>query len=349
METTWFCLLVWMLATYVVLGGCDLGVGIVHLLVARNDAERSQVIRTIRPVWKPNEVWLVAAGGTLFLAFPTAFAASFSGFYLALMIVLWLLVFRGLGIELRYQMPDQMWTQAWDVVLSIASLLLALCLGAALGNVVRGVPLNAEGVFFEPLWTNFRVDEPTGILDWYTVLVGITAVVALSHHGALWLSSYTDGEVEQRAKRLAARLLIPLLVLLVVLDFASFAVRSDFDDHLLARPWGAVFPILAVAGLIGAAAFRRRNKSRHAFVASCASLYGMVATAAIGVYPYILPGRDPAFGLTASDAAAPSGGLIVALYWWIPGMLMVCACFAFVYSRMPTKFPIEADSQRPEP
>ena len=245
METTWFCLLVWMLATYVVLGGCDLGVGIVHLLVAKNDAERSQVIHTIRPVWKPNEVWLVAAGGTLFMAFPAAFANSFSGFYLALMIVLWLLVFRGLGVELRYQLTDQMWTQSWDVVLSVASLLLALCLGAALGNVVRGVPLNAEGVFFEPLWTDFRVGEQTGILDWYTVLVGITAVVALGHHGALWLSSYTDGEVERRARRLAARLLIPLLALLVILDSASFAVRSDFDDHLQTRPWGVVFPLLA--------------------------------------------------------------------------------------------------------
>ncbi len=344
MATIWFCLLVWMLATYVVLGGCDLGVGIVHFLVGRNAEERSQVVRTIRPVWKPNEVWLVAAAGTMFMAFPAAMAISFSGFYLALMIVLWLLICRGLGIELRYQMPDRMWEQFWDVALSAASLLLALCLGAALGNVVRGVPLNAERVFFEPLWTDFRVGDETGLLDWYTVLVGITAVVALAHHGALWLDTYTDGDVKRRANRLAARLWVTLIALLIGLDAASFAVRTDLDDHLRARPWGVVFPVLALAGLVASSVFRRQSRTRDAFLASCASLYGMVATAAIGAYPYILPARNPAFGLTVEEAAAPSDGLVTALYWWIPGILLVFRYFAYVYARRRIEFRASARS-----
>src|SRR5215469_10388294 len=179
MITLWFCLLVFMLAGYVVLGGTDLGVGMLYLLVTRNEGERAEVIRSIRPLWKPNEVWLVAAGGTMFLAFPTALAASFSGFYLALTIVVWLLAFRGLGLELRYHVSDVLWGQFWDAALAFSSLLLALFLGTALGNVVRGVPLNAKGVFFEPLWTDFRVGQETGIIDWYTILAGITAVVAL--------------------------------------------------------------------------------------------------------------------------------------------------------------------------
>src|SRR6516164_5624165 len=168
MITLWFCSLVFMLGGYVVLGGTDLGVGILHLFVARNEQERTQLIHSIRPIWKPNEVWLVAAGGTMFLAFPTALATSFSGFYLALTIVVWLLAFRGLGLELRYHISDGLWQQFWDVALSLSSLLLALFLGTALGNVVRGVPLTEHGVFFEPLWTDFRVGQRTGIIDWYT-------------------------------------------------------------------------------------------------------------------------------------------------------------------------------------
>src|SRR5215831_21126117 len=157
MIALWFCLLVFVLGGYVVLGGTDLGVGMLYLFVTRNEEERADVIRSIRPLWKPNEVWLVVAGGTMFLAFPTALAASFSGFYLALTIVVWLLAFRGLGLELRYHISESLWRQFWDVALSISSLLLALFLGTALGNVVRGVPLDSKGAFFEPLWTNFRV------------------------------------------------------------------------------------------------------------------------------------------------------------------------------------------------
>src|SRR5262245_7970719 len=187
MTALWFCLLIFMLGGYVVLGGTDLGVGMLSLLLTRNEEERSQVIHSIRPVWKPNEVWLVAAGGTMFLAFPTALAASFSGFYLALTIVVWLLAFRGLGLELRYQTADPLWRQFWDVALSSSSFLLALFLGTALGNVVRGVPLDTRGVFFEALWTDFRVGPQTGIVDWYTGFAGITAVIGLWLHGAVWL------------------------------------------------------------------------------------------------------------------------------------------------------------------
>src|SRR5499427_10980287 len=157
MTELWFCVLVLTLGGYVVLGGTDLGVGMLSLLISRNDGERSLALRSIRPAWKPNEVWLVAAGGTMFLAFPTALAASFSGFYLALTIVVWLLAFRGLGLELRHHLADGLWRQFWDVALAVSSLLLALFLGTALGNVVRGVPLDEQGAFFEPLWTDFSV------------------------------------------------------------------------------------------------------------------------------------------------------------------------------------------------
>lgn len=343
METIWFWLLAFMGGTYVVLGGSDLGVGIANPIVAKSEEERWQVIRAIRPVWKPNEVWLVAAGGTLFLAFPKLFAVALSGFYLPMMLVLWLLAGRGLGIELRYQLPDRMWTQFWDFVIATTSLLLAICFGAALGNLVRGVPLDSEGQFFQPLWTDFRVGSHTGILDWYTVLVGITATVALMHHGALWLAVSTDGAVKLRSERLATRLWVVLLPLLLVVDAVTFAVRPELRQSVVLRPFGALFPLLAIAGLVAVFALRRRGSARGAVLASAVALYGMVGTAAIGIYPEVLPARDPALGLTVHQAAAPREGLLLALFWWIPGMALVGGYYAYLAWKIPRPVSLRLD------
>jgi len=340
METVWFWLLAWMFGTYVVLDGFDFGVGILHLFVARNEAERKQVIRSIGPVWDGNEVWLIAAGGTMFFAFPKLFAISFSGFYLALMLVLWLLIFRALGIELRHQLEDPIWTQFWDVAFAAASLLLAVCLGAALGNLVRGVPLKEDGTFFEPLWTDFQVGQQTGILDWYTLLVALTAVLALAHHGALWLNARTDEAVAERANRLAGWLWLLVVMFSIITTLATVFVQPNVTESLSARPWGVVFVGLAVAGLIGAHVLRKRGRPLQAFVSSAGYLYGMVALAAIGIYPYVLPGRDPALGLTAQAAAAAETGLVMAMYWWIPGMLLACGYFVYLYWAMPAKFSV---------
>ena len=340
METVWFCLLSWMLATYVVLGGGDIGVGIVQPLVARNEAERAQVVRSIRPTWKGNEVWLVAAAGTMFLAFPTLFATSFSGFYLPLMLVLWLIVMRNLGIEMRHYVDDGLWKRFWDAAFSLGSLLLAVCLGAALGNVIRGVPLGRDGIFFEPLWTNFALGAQTGILDWYTVLMGLTATVALAHHGALWLATYTDADVRTRANELANVLWGILIALATVATSASFAVQPHLKASLAARPWGWFFPLIAASGIAGTIVFRRFGRPLHARLASAASLYAMMASVAVGLYPYVLPARNPALGLTAYDAAAPRSGLVVGLAWWIPGVLIACGYFFYVYSKLPETFSI---------
>src|ERR671927_1852652 len=139
MPTLWFILVAFMLTMYVLLDGFDLGAGVIHLAAAKTDAERRTIIRAIGPVWDGNEVWLIAAGGTLFFTFPLLYASSFSGFYLPLFIVLWLLMLRGLSIELRGHIADLMWASFWDAVFFLGSSLLAIFFGAALGNVVRGV------------------------------------------------------------------------------------------------------------------------------------------------------------------------------------------------------------------
>src|SRR6202049_976267 len=174
METIWFCLVAFMIAAYVVLDGFDLGAGILHLLIG--------------PVWDANEVWLIAGAGTLYFAFPLLYASGFSGFYLPLTIVLWLLILRGIGIEFRMHFSSAVWRGLFDGFFAVSSLLLAVFFGVALANVLRGVPLQADGYFFEPLWTNWRVGSEPGILDWYTLIGGATALAAPGVPGATYIA-----------------------------------------------------------------------------------------------------------------------------------------------------------------
>jgi cytochrome d ubiquinol oxidase subunit II len=346
METLWFCLLAFMLATYLVLDGFDFGVGILHLLVAKNEPERQQVLRTIGPVWDGNEVWLLALGGTMFLAFPKLLATAFAGFYLPLMIVLWLLMFRALGIELRHQINSPLWAQFWDVAFSIASLLLAVVIGAALGNVVRGVSLNEDGIFFAPLWTDFRVSGRTGILDWFTILYGVATAIALAHHGAVWLAGRTDQRVLARSQRTAHGLWPLVLVLTIVVVAATYWVQPNARQSIVDRPWSLVLVVIAIAGLLGARFFVARQQHHRAFVASSIYLYGMMACGASWIFPYVLPSQGDSSGLTAAGAASSTYALTSALYWWIPGMLLVVGYTTYVYRSMPDQFSVRLGSER---
>src|SRR5271168_5611832 len=217
MGTLWFWIVAFMLVAYVVLDGFDLGVGVVYLFVAKTDAERQQALRAIGPVWDGNEVWLLASGGTLFFAFPLLYASAFSGFYLPLMIVLWLLILRAISIEMRSHSHDPLWRTFFDGTFAFASATLALIFGAALANVVRGVPLGADNYFFLPLWTNWRTGANPGILDWYTVIGGLLAVIALALHGSLYLALKTEGDLEQRSFR-TARKLLPWVTLVTAIS-----------------------------------------------------------------------------------------------------------------------------------
>ena len=201
MQILWFWLVAIMIAAYVVFDGLDLGVGVLHLFLARNEEERHILTRSIGPIWDGNEVWLLAGGGTLYFAFPWLYASAFSGFYLPLMIVLWLLMLRGISLELRNHLNLGVWRSLLDGIFGFSSILLTIFFGAALANVIRGVPLQADGYFFLPLWTNWQPGIHPGILDWYTVIGGLVACVALTVHGALWLTIKTTGDLELRARR----------------------------------------------------------------------------------------------------------------------------------------------------
>ncbi len=344
LETLWFWLVAIMICGYVVLDGFDLGAGMLHLLLARTDAERRTVLRSIGPFWDGNEVWILAAGGTLYFAFPALYASSFSGFYLPLMMVLWLLVLRGIAIEFRSHVQGPVWAPFWDVVFAFASGLLALFFGVALGNVVRGVPLDADGWFFEPLWTHFRTGGDTGVLDWYTLIVGAAALVSLALHGALWVWLRTTGDVADRARR-AARVAWPLtLALVVAVTAVTWWVQPLVSRHMLASPAYFLLPALAVAGLAVVAWGVARDRPRAAFLACATYLVGMLASAAAGLYPYVLPSNgDLARGLTAHAVAAPAAGLRIGLMWWIPGMLLASGYFVYLYRRFAGKVSAEGE------
>lgn len=333
METLWFCLISLMIAAYVLLDGFDLGAGIIHLGVARTEAERRAVLATIGPVWDGNEVWLLAAGGTLYFAFPVLYASGFSGFYLPLMMVLWLLVLRGIAIEFRSHVESPVWVPFWDVTFSFSSALLAIFFGAALGNVVRGVPLDAQGYFFEPLWTNFRLGPNAGILDWYTILVGLAAYLALTLHGSLWVAYRTTGTLRERARRIARWAWGGTAVFTLLVTAATFAIQPEVPRNFSRYPWGAVFPLLAVAGLAAMLRFaQREDADRSAFLASCAYLAGMLTSVVFGVYPYVLPAcTNPAYSLTIYNAKAANYGLQIGLVWWVIGMSLATGYFVFLY------------------
>jgi cytochrome bd ubiquinol oxidase subunit II len=332
MALLWFCLGTAMIMGYVILDGFDLGAGIVQLLVAKSSEEKAQVLRSIGPVWDGNEVWLVAAGGALFLAFPTLYASSFSGFYLALMIVLWLLILRGIAIEFRNHIDNPLWVPAWDTVFGTASGVLAFVFGVALGNVVRGVPLDGNGYFFLPLWTNLLPGADPGVIDWYTLLVGATAFVALAVHGSLWVAMKTRGRLQEGTRALAAKFWRVLIALTLVISPLSFAIQPNLWTQFTNHPWGIVFPALALTGLLGVRSQSARRKDKAAFVSSSLYLAGMLASVAFGVFPNVLPSNaTPDFSLTIYNAAAAEHGLVIGLWWFIPGMALAIAYSIFTY------------------
>lgn len=331
MGTIWFCLVAIMVAGYVILDGFDLGAGALHLFVAKTDSERRNVLRSIGPIWNGNEVWLLAGGGTLYFAFPELYSSAFSGFYLPLMMVLWLLILRGISIEFRSHLESPVWRPLWDFVFFAASALLIIFFGAALGNVVRGVPVSTGKTFFLPLWTTWSPYGEPGILDWFTVLTGVTALAALVHHGARWLVYKNTGVVHQRAESIARRSLWTLALLTVVLTAASFSVQPRLAQSFGERPWGVVFPALAVIPLV--ALLFVRMSELNAFLASSLFLTGMLTSCVFGVYPYVLPSNNLAEnqGLTVANTAAADYGLTVGLYWFVPGMLLAIGYFSYVY------------------
>jgi cytochrome bd ubiquinol oxidase subunit II len=349
MATLWFIIVAVMVAAYVVLDGFDLGAGVIYLGAARTPDERRSIMRAIGPVWDGNEVWLLAAGGTLYFAFPLLYASSFSGFYLPLMIVLWLLMLRGIGIELRAHMKNPVWLGFFDTVFCVSSLLLTIFFGAALGNVVRGVPLGPDEYFFEPLWTNFRVNQGivgtnNGILDWYTVLTGVIALVTLTAHGSLYIAVKTEGDLNRRARAVALWAWPVQLVLTVAGLIATIYIRPTVLDNYKQHVIGFLIPAVVYAALALMIYAIRKGEDKTAFVGSALYIVGMLVGAAFALYPVVLPAStDPARNLTIYNTAAGEHGLAVGFTWWILGMILALAYFTLLFRMFKGKVRLEGE------
>jgi cytochrome d ubiquinol oxidase subunit II len=332
-EAVWYLIVGAMLTAWAVLDGFDFGVGVVHRFVARTEEERGRALAAIGPVWDGNEVWLIAAGGVFLFAFPRAYAVALSGMYLALVMVLWLLVFRGIAIELRGQIAHTLWRAGWDGVFTFASTAMAFVAGVALGNIVRGMPIGPSGWFHLDLFA--LGGRRVAAIDGYTGLVGLLAVVVLAAHGATYLAWKTDGELRDRGLSIARAAWMVAVVLGLGATIATGRVRPTIFAVLVERPW--LWPLPLLAALSPAVALREitRGHALRAFLASSAFIASLLLVTAGVLYPVLLPSTvDPAYDLDVYAASSGHHGLVVGLAWWTPGIALAVLYFVNLFWSM---------------
>ena len=332
MAELWFVIVTAMLTIYVVLDGFDFGAGALHLFVAKTDQERREVLAAVGPFWDGNEVWLIATGGVLFTAFPAVLASGLSGFYLAIFLVLWLLVLRGISIELRSHVPHALWRSAWDAGFGIASMLLPVLFGAALGNLVRGLPIDANGWFSLSLFTDFTAASPVGILDWYTVSAAAFAGLVIIAHGAVFLAWKTAGSVQRRSRRAAPGLFGAVTVLLPLLTIATARVNAPMLSAVAHRPLAWLALGAAVSGLAAVWLSLRNGRPLSAFLGSCAFIAGMLSATAACLFPVMLRAMDDeSRSLSVYNASVPHDSLRIAFAWWLVGFPLAILYFVVLF------------------
>lgn len=346
MTELWFGIVSVMLTMFVVMDGFDLGAGALHLFVARNDDERRRVLAAIGPHWDANEVWLIATGGALFLAFPKVLASGLSGFYLAIFLVLWCLLLRGIAIEFRSHIAAPMWRAFWDVIFAVASILLCIFFGCALGNLLRGLPMDANGWFGLTLFTDFTARMPVGILDWYTVLAGVYALLALVMHGGAFLCWKSEGVLLDRCRIVASRVGLLVTALWPVMTYLTVRVNPWMFLNFVERPLAWVCILIAMAGQVALLFGLVRGHFRNALLGSSAFLLGLLAATAVSVFPVMLrSAADPALSITAYQATNTPEALKTALAWFSVGIPLVIVYFVIQFRIHAGKIPAPREGE----
>ena len=346
MIATWYALVGFMLIVYVALDGRNFGAGMLHWFVARTPQERRQVIAAIGPLWSWHEVWLVGFGGAVLAVFPRLMASAFAGYYLALFLILWCLILRGISLEVGGHIDDRMWQGFWDFVFVIANTLLGILFGAAAGNLVRGVPLDASGTFSMAFFTNFTTRGNVGLLDWYTVSIAIFAAVILAAHGATYLTLKTEGPVHDRSGHYARVLWAAVAPLLVVISVESALVRPDLLGHAIHNPFWWLGLLLVCAAAIALVSGLATRREIQAFIGSNLLLAGLLAIGAAALFPVVLHSTlAPENSLTAYDVAAGPNSLVYAAIWWPIGFALAASYFVFMSRRYAGKVSVKRDNQ----
>ena len=322
LHALWFVLLGVLLTGYAILDGFDLGVGVLHLF-ARDEEERRLHINAIGPVWDGNEVWLLTGGGALFAAFPVVYATVFSGFYLALMLVLVALILRAVSFEFRGKVASARWRRLWDWAFGLGSLVPAIVFGVAVGNILRGLPFDADGNLDVGLF---------GLLNPYALLIGVLSLAMFLMHGATYLTLKTGGALQERMVRLAGNLWVGYVVMFIVGSVATF----------FAAPWiyrgpGPSIPTLVCVAALLAAEFvlplaLRDRRFGRAFLASSIAIAAQIGLAAAALYPRLVPARpDLGRSLTIFNSASSPRTLTTMLIIALIGMPFVVAYTAVIY------------------
>ena len=319
----WFALFIVIIAGYLILDGFDMGVGILLVPVARTDVERRTFLNSIGPVWDGNEVWLVLGGGVLFAVFPLAYASLLSGMYTAFMLLLLVIILRTVALEFRSKEESPRWRSTWDVVFGLASLGLAVMLGIAFGNVVAGVPIDANGNMPASL---------IGLLSPFALLVGVTTAAMFSMQGGIYLLLKTEGELHDRIARIVPRIMAVFFVLNSLVVVAMVMFEQEITVRYTTDIWPVIFPAAALLALVGAWWMVRRGEAFRAFLFSSATIGLLLVSGGIGLYPnLIISTIDPAYNLTIFSAAAADNTLVVALVIALIGMPFVLLYTGGVY------------------
>jgi cytochrome d ubiquinol oxidase subunit II len=294
LEIAWFCIVAFFWAGYLLLEGFDFGVGMLLPFLPRDEKERGEMLETIGPVWDGNEVWLVVAGGATFAAFPAWYATMFSGFYLALLLILFFLIVRVVSFEWREKGEGRAWRTAWMWANAGGSAGIALVWGIGLANLLQGVPLDSSGEFSGTFWDLFSA---------YTVFAGLTFILVFVFHGACFLTLRTTGDLCERAQRTSRLLAVPAAAAGAAFLIWTIVVAVDSNDKDVFPP---ILPAaITIAALVAAAALAYLGRSGLAFAMTALATVSTVATIFTSLYPRVMV-SDPDFGnsLTVSNAAS---------------------------------------------
>src|SRR5262245_23125047 len=324
LQLTWFVLLGVLMAGYAILDGFDLGVGILHLF-ARDDQERRIFMNSIGPIWDGNEVWLVVFGGVTFAAFPNAYAAAFSGFYVGFMLLLCCLIFRGVSMEFRSKRPSPLWRGFWDVSFSVASALATFLFGVVVGNCLQGLALGADGDFTRPL-------DLADLLNPYSILTGLFAISAFAMHGSIYLYLKTEGRLQARAKGWMWRTFFLFLAAYVVLSASTLIALPDSAATFSRRPWLWVVPLLNVLAIANVPRAIYHGRPFDAFLSSSAAIAAFTFLFGAALFPNLITSSEgAAYSLTVSRAASSEKTLEIMQLVAALGLPFVLAYTATIY------------------
>jgi cytochrome d ubiquinol oxidase subunit II len=339
----WFVLVGVLLAGYAIFDGFDLGVGVLYPFLGKSERDKAVMRRAVGPVWDGNEVWLLTGGGALFAAFPAVYATVFSGFYLALTLLLFALIFRAASIEFRHS--DPAWAKFWDGAFFVGSAVPALLFGVAVGNIVRGVPLTAAGEMIAGGGQPIFLGNLVAALNPFSLVIGVFGLVWITLHGASWLCVKATGDLYERAVKLRKTLLIVFAVMVAVSTAATALLVPDAFTKVTGSVVGWVFVLVVVGGAVLAWVSASRGKDLRAWYGSTLAVVGMVGVWAASIYPSLVPALAGSAGqaLTIANAASSQLTLTVMLIIAVIGVPLVLWYHFIVYRAYRGKIELPAD------